>query len=90
MEPGFHMIAGCKASNNERLRKAEIRMNPDKKLRRQILRAKKLKKNEKIIEKEGDLYVPGGFGKLLLLFSSFYEKSYFVLKNLTLIIFFSK
>jgi hypothetical protein len=61
MEPGFHMIAGCKASNDERLRKAEIRMNPDKKLRRQILRAKKLKKNEKIIEKEGDLYVPGGF-----------------------------
>ena len=61
MEPGFHMIAGCKSLNNERLQKAEIRINPAKKLRRQVLRAKKLKKNEKIIEKEGDLYVPGGF-----------------------------
>ena len=60
VEPSFHTIAGCKASNNERIRKVEIRMNPDKKLRRQILLGKKLKKNDKIIEK-GDLYVPGGF-----------------------------
>ena len=61
MEPGFHMIAGCKALNNERKRNAEYRINPDNKSRRQILRAKKLKKNDKIIEKDGDLYVPGGF-----------------------------
>ena len=60
MEPGFHMIAGCKGLNNERIRKA-IRMNPDKKLSWQILCAKKLNKNNKKIEKEGDLYVPGGF-----------------------------
>ena len=61
IEPGFHMIAGCKASNNERKRNAEYRINPDNKSKRQILRAKKLKKNDKIIEKDGDLYVAGGF-----------------------------
>ena len=61
MEPGFHMIAGCKGLNNERKRNVEYRINPDNKPRRQILRAKKLKKNDKTIEKDGDLYVPGGF-----------------------------
>ena len=61
MESGFHMIAGCKALNNESKRNAEYRINPDNKSRRQILRAKKLKKNDKIVEKDVDLYVPGGF-----------------------------
>ncbi|XP_065675570.1 uncharacterized protein LOC136091785 [Hydra vulgaris] len=61
MEPGFHMIAGCKVLNNERKRNAEYRINPDNKSGRQFLSAKKLKKNDKIIEKDGDLYVPGGF-----------------------------
>ena len=31
------------------------------KLRRQILRANKMSKNDKLLEKEGDLYVPGRF-----------------------------
>ncbi|XP_065658536.1 uncharacterized protein LOC136083057 [Hydra vulgaris] len=41
MEPGFHMIAGCKVLNNERKRNAEYRINPDNKSRRQFLRVKK-------------------------------------------------
>ena len=32
-----------------------------KKKRQQILRATKMPKNDKLLEKEGNLYMPGGF-----------------------------
>ena len=41
---------------------ADKRACPKKKLRRQILQADKISKNDKLLEKESHLYVPGGGG----------------------------
>ena len=41
---------------------ANKRACPKKKLRRQILQADKISKNDKLLEKESHLYVPGGGG----------------------------
>ena len=59
--PGVHMLRGCNKYNIKRVNLANQRITPKNKLRRQVLRAEKMTKNDKLIEKEGDLYIPGGF-----------------------------
>ena len=55
------MLRGCNKYNIKRVNLANQRIIPKNKLRRQVLRAKKMTKSDKLIEKEGDLYIPGGF-----------------------------
>ena len=59
--PGVYILKGCKKRNLKRVNLANQRACPKNKLRRQILRAKKMSKNDKLLEKEDHLYVPGGF-----------------------------
>lgn len=61
MVPGAYTLKGCQRLNVKRIRLAEYRGNKNSKLRRQLLRAKKLKKSDKINETEEETYVPGGF-----------------------------
>ena len=49
--PAVDILKGCITSEGARKTK----------LRRQILQARKMFKNDKALEKEGHLYVPGGF-----------------------------
>ena len=56
------MLRGCN------IYLANQRITPKNKLRQQVLRAKKMTKSDTLIEKEGDLYIPGGFR---ILFSRF-------------------
>ena len=55
------MLRGGNKYNIKRVNSANQRITPKNKLRQQVLRAKKMTKSEKLIEKEGDLYIPGGF-----------------------------
>ena len=59
--PDAYMLKDFKKRNLKRVNLANQRAFPKTKLRRQILRAKKMSKNEKLREKEGHLYMPGGF-----------------------------
>ena len=59
--PGVDMLKVCKKRNLKRVSLANQRARLKNKLRRQILRAKKISKNDKLLEKERHLYVPGGF-----------------------------
>ena len=59
--PGVHMLRGCNEYNIKRVNLANQRIIPKNRLRRQVLRAKKMTKSDKLIEKECDLYIPGGF-----------------------------
>ena len=45
----------------KRVNLANQRITPKNKLRRQVLLAKKIRKSDKSVEKEGDSYIPGGF-----------------------------
>ena len=60
--PGAHMLrGGCNKYNIKRVNLANQRITPKNRLRRQVLRAKKMTKSDKLLEREGDLYIPGGF-----------------------------
>ena len=61
MVPGVYTLRGCKRINVKRLRYAEYKENIKNKARRQILRAKKMKKNDHLVESEEKLYEAGGF-----------------------------
>ena len=58
---GIYTTKGCKEFNAKRVSLAVSRLTPKRKLRRQLLRAKKLSKNEKMDLKGGELYAPGTF-----------------------------
>ena len=56
------MLRGCNEYNIKRVNLENQRITPKNKLRQQVLRAKKMTKSDKLIEKKkGDLYIPGGF-----------------------------
>ena len=55
------MLKGWKKRNLKRVNLANQRACPKNKLRQKTLGAKKMSKNDKLLEKEGHLYVPGGF-----------------------------
>ena len=57
----IYTIKGCKKFNAKRVFLADSRLTPKSKLRRQLLRAKKLSKNEKMHLREGELYASGAF-----------------------------
>ena len=59
--PGVYMVKGWKKRNLKRVNLANQRACPKNKLRQKTLGAKKMSKNDKLLEKEGHLYVPGGF-----------------------------
>ena len=59
--PGVYMLKGCKKHDLKRINLANQRACPKNKPRQQILRAKKMSKNDKLLEKGGHLYVPGRF-----------------------------
>ena len=59
MVPGIHTIRGANEINKLRLSFSSYRAIPHNKLRRQLLRARKIKKNDKVMEKEGPLYGAG-------------------------------
>ena len=61
MIPGYYTINGSNAINKIHLKRSIYRGKPNNKLRRQKLRAKKLKKSDKTLENEGKLYEKGGF-----------------------------
>ena len=50
---GAYILEGCKKCNSKRVNLANQRACPKTKLRRQILRAKKMSKNDKLLKKEG-------------------------------------
>ena len=55
----LYMLKSCKKSNLKWVNLANQRACPKNKLRQQTLQAKKMSKNDKLLEK-GHLYVPGG------------------------------
>ena len=59
--PGVYMLKACKKRNLKRVNLANQRVCPKRKLRQQILQSKKMAKNDKLLGKEGHLYVPGEF-----------------------------
>ena len=64
--PGVYMLRGCNKYNIKRVNLANQQITPKRRRRRRVLRrrvmwAKKITKSDKLIEKEGDLYIPGGF-----------------------------
>ena len=59
--PGIHMLRGCNKYNIKRVNLVNQRITSKNKLRQQVLRAKKMIKSDKLIEKEGDLYIPVRF-----------------------------
>ena len=61
MIPGYFTINGSNAINKVHIKWSIYQGRSHNKLRRQKLRAKKLKKNDKTIEKEGKTYETGGF-----------------------------
>ena len=58
---GIYTIKGCKKFNAKRVSLADSRLTPKSKLRRQLLRVKKLSKNEIMHLKDGELYASGAF-----------------------------
>jgi hypothetical protein len=61
MVPGFYTIKGSNDINKTRIKWSIYKLKPDNKLHRQKLRAKKLKKSDKVSEKESKTYEAGGF-----------------------------
>ena len=61
MIPGRYSLRGCKQINMKRIKFSEYQIDKKNKVRRQFLRAKKLKKSDKILENEDKLYEAGGF-----------------------------
>ena len=63
--PGVYMLRGCNKYNIKRVNLANQQITPKRRrrrvLRRRVMWAKKMTKSDKLIEKEGDLYIPGGF-----------------------------
>ena len=59
--PGVHMLRGYNKYNKKRVNLTNQQITPKNKLRRQVLQAKKMTKSDNLIEKEGDLNIPGGF-----------------------------
>ena len=59
--PGKYTLNGCKHLNAKRLKFSQYRSNAGNKTRRQMLRAKKLRKTDKLKESEGKIYEAGGF-----------------------------
>ena len=53
-----YMLKGFKKRNLKRVNLVNQRASRKSKLRRQILRGKKMSKNDKLLEKEGHMYVP--------------------------------
>ena len=53
------MLKGFKKRNVKRVNLLNQRANRKKKLRQQILRGKKMFKNDKLLEKVDHIYVPG-------------------------------
>lgn len=61
INPGLYMLKACGVVNRTRKRHSVYRaMSPQKK-RRTLLRHSKKRKSDKVTEKEGTLYEPGGF-----------------------------
>ena len=61
MIPGSYMLKGCSTLNKKRLFRAEYKNDDINKKRRKVLRGRKIKKKDKNLEKEGEVYEPGGF-----------------------------
>lgn len=61
MIPGVYTVKGCQKLNSKRLSLSTYKNNEKNKLRRKKLRGKKHQKSDKYSEKEGELYLPGGF-----------------------------
>ena len=59
--PGVYMLKGCKNIILKKINLTNSAECPKNKLRRQILWSRKMSKNDKLLEKEGHLYVPGRF-----------------------------
>ena len=59
--PVVYMLKGFKKRNLKRINLVKQRASRKNKLRRQILRGKKMSKNDKLLEKEDHIYVPGRF-----------------------------
>ena len=59
--PGVYMLKDCGKRNLKRVNLVNQQAFPKNRLRQQILRAKKMSKNDKLLEKEGNLYMPRGF-----------------------------
>ena len=57
--PVVYMLKGFKKRNLKRVNLVNQRASRKNKLRRQILRGKKMSKNDKLLEKEDHIYVPG-------------------------------
>ena len=57
--PVVYMLKGFKKRNLKRVNLVNQRASWKNKLRRQILRGKKMSKNDKLLEKENHIYVPG-------------------------------
>ena len=57
--PVVYMLKGFKKRNLKRINLVKQRASRKNKLRRQILRGKKMSKNDKLLEKEVHIYVPG-------------------------------
>ena len=53
------MLKGFKKRNLKRVNLVNQRASRKNKLRRQILRSKKMSKNDKLLEKEDHIYIPG-------------------------------
>ena len=54
-----YMLKGFIKRNLKRVNLVNQRASQKNKLRRQILRGKKMSKNDKLLEKEDHVYVPG-------------------------------
>ena len=59
--PGVYMLKGFKKRNLKSVNLVNQLASPKNKLRRQILQATKISKNDKLLEKEDHIYV---FGKI--------------------------
>ena len=57
--PGVYMLKGFKKRNLKSFNLVNQRASRKNKLRRQILQGKKMSKNDKLLEKEDHIYVPG-------------------------------
>jgi len=61
IEPGEYTTAGCSDGNGERVKNAARLSTEKRKTNRKILRGKRKNKGDKNLEKEGDIYIAGGF-----------------------------
>ena len=57
---GVYLLKGFKKRNLKRVTLAIQGGCPKNKLRQQILQDKKMSKNDKVLEKEDPIYLPGG------------------------------